>query len=311
MPEGDGPFPAVLLLQGGHTCFPVDAPFGNPSGFVRLAQHLGKNGFVTMRIERPGCGDSEGGPLSGVDFETELRGNIEAVRALKKIEGVAENRVAIYGFSMGGIMAPLIATEEPVRAIAAYGTTCINWTEGVVAQRRRLLSLQGKTPAEINAILPGHIRFWSQLTIEKKSLREIDEAGAIPESIRDHWVNRGDVAPARPAEFFQQIADRNLAAAWENLAAADPPGPRVVVIRGEFDWHVTRAESTDWIVDSINRAQPGQAEAIVIPNNDHFNNRVVSEQESYDVLYGDRKQDARFDPAILEILRTWFEESLG
>lgn len=121
-PKGEGRHPAVLLLQGGHTCFPIDTPVGQPVAFTWLAGDLTRHGYVTMRGERPGCGDSEGGPLRDVDFDTELNGYKQALKALKKFDFVDADNVFLFGHSMGGIMAPLVATEVPVRGIAVYGT---------------------------------------------------------------------------------------------------------------------------------------------------------------------------------------------
>ena len=64
-PKAEGRHPAVMLLQGGHTCFSIDNPVGQPFGFTWIARDLARHGYVTMRVERPGCGDSEGGPLPG------------------------------------------------------------------------------------------------------------------------------------------------------------------------------------------------------------------------------------------------------
>ena len=197
-PRKDGRHPAVLFLQGGQTCFPVDAPFGRPGAFIRIAQHLARNGYVTMRIERPGCGDSEGGPLRDVDFDTELAGNREAVRALKQSDFVDADNVLIYGFSMGGIMAPLIATEEPVRGIATYGTTCLTWFEGLIGQRRRLLLLQGKTPAQVNSEIIGHIRFWYQLAVEGKTVQEILDTKTTPQPVLDLWAREAPLPGRSP-----------------------------------------------------------------------------------------------------------------
>ncbi|NNE92684.1 MAG: PDZ domain-containing protein [Verrucomicrobiales bacterium] len=309
-PPGDGPFPAVLLLQGGQTCFPVDDPFGRPIGFVRIAQHFAKNGFVTMRVERPGCGDSEGGPLRLIDFDTELAGNIAALRKLKGLDFVDENRTGIYGLSMGGIMAPLVVAEESAAAIIVYGTTCINWVEGVVAQRRRLMELKGNTPAEINSELPSHIQFWTNLVIDKKSAREIAEAEKVPDSIvLDLWLDEHFSVAGRPSIFYQQIGARNLISAWKELGER-PDCPRVFTIKGEFDWHVSVPVSTTWIVDAVNQGTPNRAESKIVPGLDHFSNRVESARESYQVLYGDRKGEGRFDPEILEIMQEWLAEAL-
>ena len=80
-PKSNHRHSAVLLLQGGHTCFPIETPIGEPTAFTWMVRDLTRHGFATLRIERPGCGDSEGGPLRDVDFDTELDGYKQALRA--------------------------------------------------------------------------------------------------------------------------------------------------------------------------------------------------------------------------------------
>ena len=158
-PKAEGRHPAVMLLQGGHTCFSVDNPVGTPFGFTWVARNLAKRGYVTMRIERPGCGDSEGGPLRDVDFDTELDGYKQALRALKKFDFVDADNVFLFGHSQGGIIAPLMAVDIPVRGIAVYGTMLAFGVEGMLGQRRRLAMLDGTNPAEVDreVLAPGAI----------------------------------------------------------------------------------------------------------------------------------------------------------
>src|SRR5437016_2155647 len=82
-------------------CFPIDTPVGEQSVFTWLADDLTKRGFATLRVERPGCGDSEGGPLRDVDFDTEVDGYADALRAFKGSDFVDRRRVFIFGHSMG------------------------------------------------------------------------------------------------------------------------------------------------------------------------------------------------------------------
>ena len=148
-PKTEGRHPAVMLLQGSG-CWSIDNPVGTPYGFTWVARNLARHGYVTMRIDRPGCGDSEGGPCQDVDFDTELDGLKEALRALKKLDFVDSDNVFLFGHSMGGIVAPLMAVEVPVRGIAVYGTASGTWFESVFGQRRRLASLDGTNPADMD-----------------------------------------------------------------------------------------------------------------------------------------------------------------
>ena len=117
----EGRLPAVLLLQGGG-CGSVDTPmvpdFG-PSGLVRT---IAAHGFVTMRVEKSGLGDSQGPPCSEIGYTQELDGYRKALAALKGHPSVDPERVYLLGISLGGVFAPLVASENRVRGVVVYGT---------------------------------------------------------------------------------------------------------------------------------------------------------------------------------------------
>ncbi len=158
-PSAAGRQPAVMLLQGGHTCFAIDTPVGQPAVFTWIASDLTRHGYVTLRVERPGCGDSEGGPLRDVGFDRELDGYKQALLALTRSDFVDAGNVLLFGHSMGGMFAPLIALELPVKGIAVYGSGAATWFEAVFEQRRRLASLDGTKPNKINREILDQARF--------------------------------------------------------------------------------------------------------------------------------------------------------
>lgn len=61
-PKGGGIYPAVLLV-GGVGCYSIDNPSINEIQSIKMwADSLTRNGFVTIRIEKTGMGDSKGIP---------------------------------------------------------------------------------------------------------------------------------------------------------------------------------------------------------------------------------------------------------
>jgi len=116
------PLPALLFLQGGG-CSSVDQPFAaKDEGPVELIRTATARGFVTMRVEKSGLGDSQGPPCSAIGYEEELSGYRAALAALKRHPAVDPTRVDLLGLSLGGFFAPIVARESPVRSIVAYGT---------------------------------------------------------------------------------------------------------------------------------------------------------------------------------------------
>jgi pimeloyl-ACP methyl ester carboxylesterase len=320
-PKAGGRHPAVMLLQGGHTCFAIDNPVGPPTGFTWIAQDLARHGYVTLRVERPGCGDSEGGPLRDVDFETELAGYKEALRALKQLDFVDADRVFLFGHSMGGIMAPLLAVEVPVQGIAVYGTASETWFESVFGQRRRLAMLDGTNPAEVDREMLDQARFWYALSVERKTPREIRKQDRkLPRRVWEQWVKDGKYVADRHYRFYHQLAGRNLAEAWATVAAtrlstggetpapktsADPLHPRVLAIWGTSDWLSTKSQHT-WIAEIVNRAAPGSGSFVPLESIDHFFFRAATPKESYRLFKPVKgAPPGELNPIILETLRGW------
>ena len=120
--SAERPAPAVLFLQGGG-CSSIDVPgaAGQP-GPLTLIYAIATRGFVTMRVDKPGAGDSEGPPCAETGFREELAGYQAALRALVADPAVDKNRVFLIGLSLGGFFAPLLARDVPVAGISAYGT---------------------------------------------------------------------------------------------------------------------------------------------------------------------------------------------
>jgi dienelactone hydrolase len=126
--KADRPAPAVLFLQGGG-CSSIDVPWADGStGPLGLLYAIASRGFVTMRVDKPGAGDSEGPPCAESGFRDELAGYQMALRALRADPAVDKNRVFLIGLSLGGFFAPLLARDGTVAGISAYGTVAFTPT---------------------------------------------------------------------------------------------------------------------------------------------------------------------------------------
>jgi len=117
-----GPAPALFFIQGGG-CSSIDMPWAPPNIWpYALISGLAARGFVTMRVDKPGAGESEGPPCPEGGFDAELAGYRAALHELKEDPAVDSTRIFLFGDSLGGFMAPLLANETRVAGISAYGT---------------------------------------------------------------------------------------------------------------------------------------------------------------------------------------------
>jgi alpha-beta hydrolase superfamily lysophospholipase len=121
IPAGRGRFPAVMLLQGGG-CGSVDVPLAPEIAQPGLVRTIAARGYVTMRVEKSGIGDSKGPPCAEIGYAQELEGYRAALAALNRHPSVDRDKVYLLGISLGGVFAPILAGENRIRGIVVYGT---------------------------------------------------------------------------------------------------------------------------------------------------------------------------------------------
>ena len=195
--EAEGSRCLVLVIQG-IACESVDTP-DSP-----LAKLVASWRLSTLRFDKRGVGDSEGGPCDVTDFRTELA---DARAALALAITRARGRpLFVFGHSVGGILAALIGDQPAIAGIIVYGTPVMRWLDCLVDSTRRQLELRGAEPATIAR-----------------------ETAAIETLARVGELN------GRSAAYHAQLHELDLAAAWQRVTAP------VLVLRGEHDW-VVRAD---------------------------------------------------------------------
>jgi hypothetical protein len=264
-PKGGSNYPAVLIV-GGVGCYSIDNPSVTEIRSIKVwADSLAKHGFVTMRIEKTGMGDSKGIPCNECDFNTEKQGCLDGLKQLKSLPYVDKENVFIAGFSIGGVIAPLIAQQEPVKGIIVYGTVGRNWLEYEMDNALRQQMLDNQRADSIDSYMRAeYIRLYG-LFVEKKLPQQIIKEH--PETAA-HLFNY----PMR-VEYFQQVADVNIRELWMKTTA------KVLAMHGSSDF-VSSATEHKLIAETVNHYNPGNATYVEIPDADHWGLFTKSEMES-------------------------------
>ena len=106
----------------------------------------------------------------------------------------------------------------------------------------------------------------------------------------------------RPAAFYIQLQQLNLAAAWSHVR--EP----VLVIHGEYDWIMSR-EDHEMIAAIVNRNRPGAARFLEVPQMDHLFGRHGSAEAAFRKM-GQGELAGDVVELILGWLRAW-EKAAG
>jgi pimeloyl-ACP methyl ester carboxylesterase len=298
-PKGQGKHSALFVIQG-VGAFSIDNPLGELGSYKTIVDEFTRRGYVTLRVDKPGCGDSEGGPTRDVDFDTELDGYRQALRTLVARRDVNAENVFIFGHSMGGVMAPLLAAEVPVRGIIVYGTIARTWTEYMLENTRRQMELANADPSTIDRDLRFDAALLTYLYTERMSPKAIAERYPHLRERLSQSVSDGQYFVDRSLTFFRQLADKNLGSAWQSFSGY------ALAIWGKADF-VSNEDDHALIARIVNRSHPAHGTFLAFDGIDHGFNRADSRRESFQRMQ--LGQPGEFNPAILEVCRAWLEKT--
>jgi photosystem II stability/assembly factor-like uncharacterized protein/pimeloyl-ACP methyl ester carboxylesterase len=289
----DGKAPAFLFVQGIY-CASLDRPQAPDAVDTRLVRAMAKAGYATLRVDKPGLGDSQGPPCSEINFKTELAGYKAALKQIKSLPGVDPTRVYVFGHSMGGVMMPYLVQDTPVRGAIVYGTLARTWFEYQFENARRQMGLSGASEGDISEALQGEAKSSAMILVEKKTLGDV--WARYPELKQEDPMLDATHMSSRHMSFYHDLQDLNLARAWEQVAT------NVLAIHGEYDWVTTGADH-DLIAKIVNAKTPGFASSITLPKADHGFTLHDSLQASLGAM-GQGKWDGSLPKAVLDWIDT-------
>ena len=256
--------PAILFVQG-FDCSSIEWPLAQPNLNRELVYRLTRAGFVVMRSEKSGVGDSTGTSCRDVGFRDEVSLFTSALRKLKSYDFVDDKNVFLFGHSAGGWVAPLVAAAEPVKGIVVYGTVVRPFAEYLVENSRRSWWL--RTQPDL-AQLEDEERQLAQLLhyllVEKISVPETTakhpELTALAKKLFPH--DNEHLYDLRSLQHYRELNDENVARVWASL---DIP---VLALVGEFDIR-TLPMDHEYIAAIVNARHPGKASWQLLPKMDH------------------------------------------
>ena len=298
----DKRLPAILFVQW-LSCDSIELPHNVNDGWQQMIRLLAaRSGFVMLRTDKAGIGDSEGPPCWQLDYNTELSHHRQAFYYLRTLDYVDADRIVIFGASMGGNMAPILAAEDGVSAMIIWGTTFKTWFEHLIAFNRRVMQLSSSiSPVEIAGRVTRQIQFLQEYLVHSRTPSDIAKTDPELGAVWQQLVGTSqDTHYGRPFAFHHQAQKQNWLAALHNVQVP------TLILYGEYDWieelddHVLAAQ----IINQNNG--PGTAELIVIPRSDHHFSVYASLFDSFIDVGGIIAPQ----PAVVEIV-AWLSKLDG
>src|SRR5262245_27660050 len=121
-PRAPGPWPAILFIHGHQ-----EQSRNGGEAFVRTGRLgiMASRGYVAAALSQPGYGHSDGPPDFCGPFTQEAVA--VAIAFLRQQPSVHPQKVVLYGYSRGAIVASMVATQDPQLAAVVLGAGAYNF----------------------------------------------------------------------------------------------------------------------------------------------------------------------------------------
>lgn len=301
-PRKEGKYPGFMFIQGFSPVsydFTLEGSKGDVTSLNGpLLYEFANSNFVTIRVEKPGVGDSEGGPFADLDFTTELDIYRQALKQLKEMPEVDQENIFIFGHSMGGAFGPMIASENKVKGIAVYGAASRTWYEYLLDTLRYQGLVAGDNFENTDERVRAGSRVMALVFLENKSPEEVRKSHPDLNPLTDALFPN-DMFNGKSLEFWRQLGQENMPAYWSRC------GAHVLAVRGASDF-VTYDVDHKLIADIVNREKPGTARSLTLPDSDHLFHKHATEPDSMRAM-----QKGEYNLAFAKLMKTWIEEVMA
>ena len=295
LPDGAGPFPAVLLITGTGAQDRDESVLGHRP-FLVLADALTRGGTAVLRVDDRGVGGSAGRVADATydDLVADIRAGLAFLRARAEVDPA---RTGLVGHSEGGYLAPLVAQCAPdeVGFAVLIAGPAVSGEEVLVEQNRLLLAASGETSQQVDA----QVAFVRELC---RLLRARDDDAART-LIRDHARARAATLPPEQraaAEQDQVPVDEALRSfvTYDPAPALQALRVPVLAVYGSKDLQVPAAQSEPVMRELL----AGHPDATV-RTFDGLNHLMQPATTGHPREYG--PTETTMDPQVLALIAEW------
>ncbi len=310
LPEGPGPFAAVVMITGSGAQ-DRDESIGGHKPFLVIADHLTRRGIAVLRADDRGVGGS-GGSVMDATAEDTVGDVLAGVALLKTVAEIDGAKIGVIGHSEGAIVGPMAAAaSRDIAFVVMLAGTGVKGREILTMQSEAIMRAAKIDPALIAGVTALHRALMDQI---ERNAPEGEIADAIRELARAQVkVSNAVAGGAAPeptddqldATVRQQLGVLNTK--WfrsfflydprEALRRVKVP---VLALIGALDVQVPAKDNLPEIEKALKEAGNTDATVRELPGLNHlFQTAATGGPAEYATI------DETFSPAALAVISDW------
>ncbi|HEY2727832.1 MAG TPA: alpha/beta fold hydrolase, partial [Parafilimonas sp.] len=316
IPQGDGKFPAVLLITGSGAQDRDETIF-NHKPFAVIADALTRDGFVVLRVDDRGIGSSTGDFTTSTtaDFVKDVNVSFDYLKSRPEVN---DKTIGLLGHSEGAMIAPVVASQRKdvdfIVLLAAPGVKIIDL---MTEQNAAVLRSTGVPDAAVENFKPVYKQVITAI------INAPDSAAARLNTLQivNDWYAKTDTATLHVLGFdapdSKEQYSKNMAAvfssAWFRYFIQFDPQPylsnlknvKVLALNGSRDIQVLSQQNLPAVNAALKQGKTKNFETQELPGLNHLfqtcNKCTVQE-------YGELQETIA--PVSLQTITNWLNKNV-
>lgn len=312
LPEGDGPFPAAVLVSGSGPQDRNEELLGHKP-FLVLADSLTRRGIAVLRFDDRGVGKSTGdfAKATTADFATDA---VAAARYLKGRKEIDGTKIGIIGHSEGGLIAPLaaVAAPEDIAYIVMMAGPGVPGSE-IIERQQSLIASAGGAGASQVEVMGKVTREVMRLVNEGADKAAIKaKVKALLDEMKEA-LSEEDRKAIEGADGEMDAGLEQMLSPWFKYFLTFDPRPTlakvkcpVLAVNGEHDLQVDPDQNLPEVEKALKAGANARYKVVELPGLNHlFQPSETGAPGEY------AKIETTIDPTALEAIGAWVVETVG
>jgi uncharacterized protein len=312
LPEGSGPFPAVVFVSGSGPQDRDETLMGHKP-FLVIADDLARHGVASLRYDDRGVGGSEGNEMESTirDFATDAEAGLAFLAEQPKIDRKA---IGILGHSEGGLIAPLMASANRGAAFLVLLAPPGEPVKSLLLRQLRDLLRQGAVADSlVERAMAAQSEDFALLADDTLGRDDVQRRLRAKAAARRSQFTGAERALLGVDEAAAEQGIRQSITPWFRSLLREDPAVYLRTVRipvlalfGERDLQVNAEVNAKAVRDALAAAGNADSEVRILPGLNHlFQHTATGAVADYGTI------EETFAPEALQLISGWIEGRFG